>query len=536
MGDPGRSERERNTEMIENRELTMDDYLSMLRRRAKVILIPALMAPLAGFFVSYAFPAKYTSQSLILVEGQKVPETMVQPVVSEDLTARVATLQQQVLSQSRLQPVVERLYPNKNTQEVGEMIDGIRNSMTVEPVMTDLSQIGAAKKKPGSGSAVPGFYVSYTAANAREAQQICNELTTLMVDENLKSVQAAATGTSDVLNKGIEDAKAQLDNLDAQLAEFKKKYVGQLPGDEENNLKILMGLNAQLEANTQTLNRAQQDKSYTESMLAQQLSAWRSSQSSTNPQTLEKQLSDMQTQLLELQAKYTDDHPDVIKTKADIAEVKKKLAEINKAGADPTDTSNDKASATEPPEIRQLRLQVHQYGDLIAAATRDQKRLQQEIGAYQNRVSLSPAIEEQYKGLMRDYDNKQKSYQDLLAKQSSADLTVRMNNQSEGERMFPLNPANLPDSPSFPNRLLFAAGGLGAGLALGIALAMWLELRDKSIRTEADAEAALELPMLVAVPWVGVVAADTKNGKFKFWNRDKNGQNGQPKSKETVGV
>ena len=42
--------------MIENRELTMDDYLAMLRRRAKVILIPALLAPLVGFLVSYAFP------------------------------------------------------------------------------------------------------------------------------------------------------------------------------------------------------------------------------------------------------------------------------------------------------------------------------------------------------------------------------------------------------------------------------------------------------------------------------------------------
>ena len=71
-----------------------------------------------------------------------------------------------------------------------------------------------------------------------------------------------------------------------------------------------------------------------------------------------------------------------------------------------------------------------------------------------------------------------------------------------------LNPANFPDSPSFPNPWLFSGGGLGAGLALGIGLAMWLELRDQSIRTEADAEAALELPLLAAVPWVGVVATD----------------------------
>jgi uncharacterized protein involved in exopolysaccharide biosynthesis len=280
-----------------------------------------------------------------------------------------------------------------------------------------------------------------------------------------------------------------------------------------------MGLNSQLDANTQTLNRAQQDKSYTESMLAQQLAAWQSAGTSTNPQTLEKQLSDLQSQLLQLKAHYTDDHPDVVKAKADIAEVKKKLAEVNAASSDATNDNSGKAAASEPGEIKQLRLQVHQYSEMISAATRDQKRLQQEISAYQGRVSLSPAIEEQYKQLARDYDNAQKTYDNLLSKKSTADLTVKMNNQSEGERMFPLNPANLPDTPSFPNRLFFAAGGLGAGLALGLGLTLWLELRDKSIRTEADAEAALQLPMLVAMPWVGGPVVENKNGGF--WHRSK---------------
>jgi len=519
--------------MIEGRELGMDDYLAMLRRRWKTIVLPALFAPLAAFLVSYAFPAKYTSQSLILVEGQKVPENMVQPIVSEDLTARVATLQQQVLSQSRLQPVVDRLFPGKNAEEKSEIIDTIRTNMAVEPVVTDLSQIGTATikgRKPNNASPVPGFNVNYTAQNPREAQQICNELTSLLVQENEREVQNAANGTSEVLNRGIEDAKRNLDDLDSKLASFKKKYVGQLPGDEENNLKILMGLNSQLEANTQTLNRAQQDKAFTESMLAQQLATWKSSQTANNPETLQKQLSDLQSQLLQLQARYTDDHPDVVKTKADIAEVKRKLAELNKAAANAgDDTTSERALGMEPPEIRQMRLQIHQYTDLIAAATRDQKRLEQEIGNYQSRVSLSPAVEEEYKGLTRDYDNARKNYDDLLGKKSTADLTVKMTNQAQGERMFPLNPANLPDSPSFPNRLLFAGAGLGAGLALGLAIGLLIELTDKSIRTEADAEAALQLPMLVAVPWVGDSANGTSNGS-KVRNRNK------PGGKEPVSV
>ena len=88
--------------MIQNRELTMDDYLAMLRRRLKVILIPTLLAQLAGFLISYAFPPKYTSQSLVLVEEQKVPEGYVAPVVTEDLTQRVATLEEMALGADRL--------------------------------------------------------------------------------------------------------------------------------------------------------------------------------------------------------------------------------------------------------------------------------------------------------------------------------------------------------------------------------------------------------------------------------------------------
>src|SRR5215470_4368873 len=172
--------------MITNRELTMQDYAAMLRRRVWIILIPALTAPLAGFFVSYAFPAKYTSQSIVLVEGQKVPESMVQPVVSEDLTARVSTLQQQVLAESKLRPMVQRIFPQKSPAEVGGMIDTIRANMAVESVPSDLLAIGTSSpkgKKPNT-SPFPGFYVKYTAPSAREAQMICNELTTLLVDEN----------------------------------------------------------------------------------------------------------------------------------------------------------------------------------------------------------------------------------------------------------------------------------------------------------------------------------------------------------------
>jgi polysaccharide chain length determinant protein (PEP-CTERM system associated) len=513
---------------MENRELTMDDYLAMLRRRMKVILIPALLAPLAGFLVSYGFPAKYTSQSEVLVSPPRIPDAVVQSVFTEDLTQHITTIGQRVLSPTLLRPMVERLGLDKEGQKVEDVISNIQLNMTIEPV-PDISDLGTtAKKKPGTSPA-PGFYVNYTASTARVAQEICAALTSMIIEEDLKARQEQTNGTTDFLTRQVEDAKNHIDDLDKRLAAFKNQHMGQLPGDEDNNLKILMGLNSQLDANTQSLNRATQDKAYTESLLAQQLAAWKASQSASNPQTLQQQLSQLQAQLIDLQARYTSDHPDVIKTQADIAQVKKKLAELNDTSAKTTDTMDDKESGSDPPEIRQLRLQVHQYQDLIAQATRDQRKLQQEIDVYQKRVASSPGIEEEYKELARDYDNAQKVYQDDLAKQSTSKMASQVEQQQEGEQMTLLNPATLPDLPSFPNRLFFAGGGLGAGLALGLGLALWLELRDKSIRTQADAEIALELPVLVAVPWVVETVPENGNGKGHFWKRNK-----QPEEKETA--
>jgi polysaccharide chain length determinant protein (PEP-CTERM system associated) len=507
---------------MENRELTIDDYLAMLRRRAKLIVIPMLLAPIAGYLVSYIFHAKYTSQSLLLMEAPKIPDAVVQQVFTEDLTQHIATIQQQVLSPARLRPMVDRLGLIKGDQTAEDVMESIRVNMTIEPVLTDLSQLGAnGKKKANQSSTVPGFYVGYAAPTARQAQEICSDLTSMLLEEDLKSRQDASQGTTQFLTTQVEDAKRNLDDLDKKLAAFKNQHMGQLPGDEDNNLKILMGLNSQLDANTQTLNRATQDKSYTESMLSQQIAAWKTTQSSNNPQTLQQQLSQLQAQLIDQQARYTDDHPDVIKTQADIAQVKKKLAEIQDSSSKATDAAIEKESGSDPPEIRQLRLQIHQYQDLIAQATRDQKKLQQEITVYQSRVASSPAIEEEYKQLARDYDNAQRVYQEDLAKQSTSKMATQAEQQQQGEKMVLLNPASLPDLPSFPNRLLFAGGGLGAGLGLGLGLALWLEFRDKSIRTQADAEAALGLPTLVAMPWV--VEADPTNGDGpgRFWKRKK---------------
>lgn len=510
--------------MIENRVLTMDDYGAMLRRRLKLILIPTLLAPIVGFLISYAFPAKYTSQALVLAEPQKVPQGYVAPVVTEDLTQRVATLEQKALGADRLRPLIQKLNQQGllHNANVDEVIEEIRSGVAIEPVQMvvvanpndkAVGPHGGLSGGPGKPPQVPGFNLDYTASNPREAQAICAGVTDIMLQENLRDREQVAQNTTDFLSRQVDDAKSNLNDLDAKLAVFKRQYMGQLPGDEDNNLKILSGLNSQLDATTQTLSRAQQDKTYSESLLAQQVANWKSSQSASSPQTLQQQLALAQSQLISLQGRYTDDFPDVIKTKKQIADLQKQLDQINSA-APSSSASSSQGNASEPPEIQQLRMQIHQYSDAIAQATRQQTTLQNQIKVLQGRVALSPGVEEQYKQLTRDYDTAQKFYNDLLDKKSQSEMQTAMEREQQGEQMRLQIPADLPDSPSFPNRLLFAAGGLGGGLVLGLGLGLLLELRDKSLRSESDVIAALDLPVLSQVPWVGNLPAGMNgNGK-----------------------
>ncbi len=480
--------------MLGHRELELDDYLAILRRRVWWIVVPAIVVPILTYLVTLKLPNRYRSQTVVLILQQKVPDNYVKSVIAEDLNVRLATMQEQILSRTRLQPIIERfgLYREPDlTME--DRLYRMRGAVTVEAIKSEyLSRSGG----------MPGFAISFTGDNARIAQQVCAEITSMFMAENLRAREQAAQGTTDFLKDQLDGAKRILDEQDRKLAMFKQAHVGQLPGQEQTNLSMLNSLNNQLDAVNQNLSRAQQDKTYSESMLNQQLAAWQAARSASDPNDLRQQLSTLQTQLTDLQVRYTDDHPDVIKAKAAIAEVKRKLDE-SEALAATTGDKNAKSTASEPAAIRQLRLTLHNIEQNIRELTTRQEELQNQIRTYQARVQLSPVVEEQFKAITRDYEIAQKSYDDLLAKKTQSEMATDLERRQQGEQFSILDPANLPEEPIFPNRPLFALGGLGGGLVLGLVFAFVLELRDKSLRSERDVEFYLEAATLVLIPLVG---------------------------------
>ena len=497
------------------RQLTPADYLAMLRRRWILIGVLTLIGGPLAYAVSKTLPSKYTSQTSVLIEQPTVPKDFIRPVVTEDISQRLASMKQQILSRSRLEPIITQfgLYPDEvKNVPMEDLVGRLQKAVDVIPI----------RAMEETSTQLPGFNVTVTLENPRMAQSVCTAITSMFIAENLRLRQQHSEDTTEFLAQQLADAKKRLDDQDEKVRAFKSRYLGSLPDQEQTNLNILMGLTSQLDAATQALSRAQQDKSFIQSSLNQALDAWQAAQNGHNPQTLEQQLTFLQTQLAELQNRYTDSYPDVVRTKNEIAALKSKIADQGETASDtpptekegkptvaPSDTPHTEKEAKptlEPEIIQRLRAQIHGLDQMIAEKTREQEEVKRQIKEYQGRVQSSPSVEQEYTELTRGYQAALESYNELQKNRDQAVMATNLERRQEGEQFTVLDPANLPDHPSFPNRPLFAMEGFGGGLALGLGLAFLLEMQDTSIRNERDVEALLRLPVIAVVPAIGPLA------------------------------
>jgi len=230
-----------------------------------------------------------------------------------------------------------------------------------------------------------------------------------------------------------------------------------------------------------------------------------------SPDTLEQQLAKDQIQLSDLLSKYTETHPDVVRLKNDIAQIKK---QIESRGEDPKPLAIQQHHGPEPVQIQQLRAQLASIDQAMRDKQKSQVRIQQEIDKYRARIELSPSIEEQYKAITRDHEAALKFYNDLLSKRNESEMATDLERRQEGEQFRVLDPPNLPDKPTFPDRTKFVAGGLAGGLAIGFGFAVVLELMNKVIRTEKDVLFYLQLPALASVPDLELVST-RKTGRSR---------------------
>jgi polysaccharide chain length determinant protein (PEP-CTERM system associated) len=496
--------------MIVHRELRIEDYVAILRRRVWLLVFPALVCSIGAYGISMLLPSRYLSETVVLVEGQTVPDSIVKPIMGGDVNERLATMQEEILSRTRMQQIIDKfgLYKeDKDKLPQEAQIALLRKSITVSPVRP-MAETRA--------NGLPGFTVNVIAARPQLAQQICAEITSFFIHQNGLLRERRTEDATDFLTKQLNDAKSRLDAQDAKLADFQRRYMGELPDEAQTNFSLLSGMASQMEASSLALSRAQQDKIFVESMLSQQLASAKLSQVGSNPDTLQKQLATLQDQLAVLQSRYTDQHPDVIKAKKEIDQLEKRIQdEVLSAGAQPVSEREKEGFPADTPQAKQLRAQLFQINQTIREKTTEQSRLQQDIRNLQTKLQLSPSIAQEYKALTRDSQTALGIYNDLLKKHSDSEMAADLERRQQGEQFRVLDPPSLPQKPSFPNRMIFGFGGFITGLGLGVAVVALLEVQDTALRTERDVEAVLNLPTLALIPEISVLkTADNSGSKW----------------------
>jgi polysaccharide chain length determinant protein (PEP-CTERM system associated) len=458
---------------------------------------------LGTVLVSMLLPNRYRSEATILVEPQKVPERYVIANTTLDIMDALQAMTQTVLSRSRLLQTIDEfgLYPKEKNRFVPEqLVELMRNNIEIEPLGKD-----------PQGRQVNAFRISFTGDNPNVAQQVTSRLTSMFIEENLKTREQQAAGTTHFLQDQLETAHVELTQRGEQLRDFKMRYLGELPEEQQGNLGILTGLQTQLQ-NTETgLNRAREQRSYLESLIAQYHRMAAVGGSLPGPSGLspveaaQQELARLRGERAELVSRYTLRHPDVRKMDQQIAQSEALVERLAKAAKD---SEGDKGQATTSSSggvpgdtaLAQLNSQLEANRLEIATLSESQKRLASQIAEYQRRLNLTPVREQQLTDLASGYELAKQNYTDLLNKKTQSELATNLEIQQKGQQFRIVDQPSLPVKPSSPNRIKISLGGAAAGLALGVGLAFLMVTRDHSVPDEQDARQRFGIPLVVGVP------------------------------------
>src|SRR6202008_981886 len=101
-------------------------------------ILLAIIGPVVGYLLCFVLPKLYTSQTVILVGQPAVPLSYVTDINSGDLNAHLTSLQEQILSRSRLEEIIYKvdLYPEERKQQASMevLVDRLRKKISVVPV------------------------------------------------------------------------------------------------------------------------------------------------------------------------------------------------------------------------------------------------------------------------------------------------------------------------------------------------------------------------------------------------------------------
>ena len=545
---------------MEEQTKDLKDYLAALRRRKKQILTVVGVLALISVAVAFMLPPVYRSSATILIEEQEIPTDLVRSTINGYADQRVQVITQQVMTRANLMQIVDKynLYTQKRRHETTEeILKRMRNDIKFNLVSADVIDRRSGVKTV----ATIAFTLAYDGETPDKAQKVDSELTTLYLNQNLKTRQEQSAETTSFLTDVASKLSNHISEIEAKLAAFKAKNVGRLPELAALNMQMRDRTDSQVMEADRQISMLEERQFYLEGQLAQmkpntpmisasgerildpderlkalqaQYAGMSGVYSPDYPDLVKmrreiaalkkatggeddsdeqaKQLTRMQTELTVMRQKYSDEFPDVVKLKKSIAALEKAQSKAAAAGH----VDEPKIKKPENPAYITLQSQLESTKAELKSMRTKREELKAQMVTYETDIQKTPQVEREYLDLNRDHENSLRSYQEIKAKQLDAKVSQELEKDSKGERFSLIDPPDLPEKPHSPNRPAILLLGLILSLGGGVAYTGVLESMDTSVKSSRTLARLLTAPLLSVIPYVENVEDKRKQSRLKI--------------------
>ena len=461
---------------------TAQDLFDILKRRRRGILGTAAAVFAISAATAFLIPPQYRSSSTILIEDQEVPRDFVNTTVTSYADQRLQTINQRIMGTDKLLEIIKKfnLYPDlKQKWTTEEVVAKLRKDIKLNTISADVVDPRSGMVKP----ATIAFTLAYQGKDPLVVQQVAGELASLYLGENLATRERQSQGTTNFMEEEMKTLRAHLAETDAKLSAYKQKNLNTLPELAQTNMQIAESTEHEITSLSEQLRGLREKESQTRSQL-DSVSTDAGSQDKTR-------LAELRVRLGELKTRFTDEHPDVVKTRSELAELVKQL---RTSGRDSADNKPDNVSYIAlSSALAGIRSDIESVKRQVAAFTRKRDD-------YRKRMADTPGVEEGYRTLMNDRFSYQLKFDDITKKYLESKTAHGLETEQKGERFSLIDAARLPEKPVSPNIPAILLIGLVLGVGSGAGFAALREQGDHTARTAEQLYLATSLPVLASIP------------------------------------
>ena len=445
---------------INNNDNTIDlrKLFSVMGEQKKVIIPIIVLCTVIAIIVAFVLPKSYQSNTLVRIKssgGSNLSGYAAMAAgfgidVGGSSSASPENYIELMKSREVLEPIIEQVDMPEEDKEKLTTENFIKKYLEITNTKkTDLINITAYGKTPEeaqmiSQSIADNFLTLMTKLNKEGNSSAINFLNDRMAIAKEEMETAENKLQAYQQEKGIyspdDQTKALIDKLD----DYDKK-IAQLEAQEQANSAKLQDVTGQLE---------QQNSSLLEYNISD----------SDAIMSLRTAIVNKQVELVGLEQRYTEEHPDVIQAKQELAELKRSLdREIQSA-------VNSKSATLTPVQGNLLMEKVQtETAEAVTSASLDALKSKQQEA--EGNISTLSADSVEYMRLLRDKNITSEVYTNLV----KAYENTRIQEAQESMDIQVIDAANLPreDMPAKPNKKLIVAIGFVLGIMISFGYTLY---------------------------------------------------------------